>query len=447
MRGPQIPATVGVRLLIGVILSGTLSILDSTLVIPLLSSIGNDFDAGSETSWLVAGYLLTSTVTIPLWGRWLDLRGERSAMWVALLVFLIGTVVSMLAPSMLVVIIGRLIQGAGAGGIVPVGQAILSSRCVSDERARLQVYYNISYGAAAGLGPLIGGTLAVLSWRWSFAIVIPVILFTGFLLWGRLTTRPREVETRRFDGIGSALLTGSLALMLLGVERAWWTLLGVCTVIFVVFIVRSLHIKHGLIPASILRSRPNVAAAVMAFMIGFVQFALLTYLPSFSASVLPGVNSGLVVVPLTVFWMTLGAVAGMLALRVGTRLLAIVAAILSAAAGGCIVYSIAYVSLFSASVLAGLAAGLVLLPLLLLGQHAAPRDDVGAATSFFVLTRNFGGAAGASVVGVLLVTHEVQSTFTIVAFVGVAALLPALFLPSWGTERALLAARDGQIAA
>jgi len=434
-----------VRLLIGVILSGTLSILDSTLVIPLLSSIGNDFDAGSETSWLVAGYLLTSTVTIPLWGRWLDLRGERSAMWVSLLVFLIGTVVSMLAPSMLVVIIGRLIQGAGAGGIVPVGQAILSSRCVSDERARLQVYYNISYGAAAGLGPLIGGTLAVLSWRWSFALVIPVILVCGLLLWGRLTTRPREVETRRFDGIGSALLTGSLSLMLLGFERAWWILLGVGAAIFVAFIVRSLRIKHGLIPASILRSRPNVAAAVMAFMIGFVQFALLTYLPSLSASVLPGVNPGLVVVPLTVFWMTLGAVAGMLALRVGTRLLAIVAAILSAVAGGCIVYSVAYVSLFSASVLAGLSAGLILLPLLLLGQHAAPRDDVGAATSFFVLTRNFGGAAGASVVGVLLVTHEVQSTFAVVAFVGLAALLPALLLPSRGAERALLAARDGQV--
>jgi MFS family permease len=434
-----------VRLLIGVILSGTLSILDSTLVRPLLSSIGNDFDAGSETSWLVAGYLLTSTVTIPLWGRWLDLRGERSAMWVSLLVFLIGTIVSMLAPSMLIVIIGRLIQGAGAGGIVPVGQAIISSRCVSDERARLQVYYNISYGAAAGLGPLIGGTLAVLSWRWSFAIVIPVILVCGLLLWGRLTTRPREVETRRFDGIGSALLTGSLSLMLLGVERAWWALLGVGAVIFAVFIVRSLHIKHGLIPASILNSRPNVAAGVMAFMIGFVQFALLTYLPSLSASVLPGINPGLVVVPLTVFWMTLGAVAGMLALRVGTRLLAIVAAILSAVAGGCIVYSVAYASLFSASVLAGLSAGLVLLPLLLLGQHAAPRDDVGAATSFFVLTRNFGGAAGASVVGVLLVTHEVQSTFAIVAFVGVAALLPAFLLPSWGTERALLAVRDGQV--
>ena len=116
MTGSRIPASVGARVLIGVILTGTLSVLDSTLIVPLLTTIGAQFDGGSTVSWLVAGYLLTSTVTIPLWGRWLDLRGERDVMWTALAVFLVGTVVSMTAPSLEILILGRLVQGVGAGG-------------------------------------------------------------------------------------------------------------------------------------------------------------------------------------------------------------------------------------------------------------------------------------------------------------------------------------------
>ena len=142
MVASRIPPTVGVRVLVGVILTGLLSVLDSTLVVPLLGTIGHEFAAGSEVSWLIAGYLLTSTASIPLWGRWMDLRGERNAMWAALLVFAIGTVVAMLAGSLPLLILGRLIQGAGAGGLVPVGQAIVAARCTGEERARLQVFYN-----------------------------------------------------------------------------------------------------------------------------------------------------------------------------------------------------------------------------------------------------------------------------------------------------------------
>ena len=184
MIGSRIPPSVGTRVLVAVILTGTLSVLDSTLVVPLLTTIGDDLGGGSEVSWLVAGYLLTSTVTIPVWGRILDLRGERQVMWTSLIIFLVGTVAAVAAPSIEALIVARLIQGVGAGGIVPVGQAILASRCTSEERARLQVYYNVAYGAAAGLGPLIGGAIVNVSWRWAFALIIPIIFLAGALLIG-----------------------------------------------------------------------------------------------------------------------------------------------------------------------------------------------------------------------------------------------------------------------
>ena len=438
----RIPARVGARVLIGVILTGTLSVLDSTLVVPLLTTIGDDFGGGTEVSWLVAGYLLTSTVTIPLWGRWLDLRGERDVMWAALAVFFIGTVVSMTAPSLEILILGRLIQGVGAGGLVPVGQAVLAGRCTSAERARMQIYYNVAYGVAAGLGPLIGGALVAVSWRWAFALIIPVIVLAGALLFGRLHQKPRESESRHFDGVGSALMISGLTLLLLGIERGWWWALILGIVLTAVLVWHALRRKQGLIPGSLLTSRTIVATVIVALIIGFVQFSMLTYLPLLSRQSAPDINSGLVVVPLTVLWMTLGAFTGVLALRVGTRLLAVLSVILAALSAGAILVSTAYASLLVSSVFIGASAGLILIPALLLCQHAAPHEDVGAATSFMVLMRNFGGAAGAAVTAVLLADYGVRTAFGVLSVVAIAALLPSLLLPSPTRERSMLTARD-----
>lgn len=435
MTTKRIPESVGGPLLAGVILAGTLSVLDSTLVVPLLTTIGADFGGGSEVSWLVAGYLLTSTVTIPLWGRWLDLRGERIVLWSALGVFLTGTLVSMLAPSLLVLIVGRLIQGVGAGGVVPVGQAILAARCSSAERARLQIYYNVAYGAAAGIGPLLGGALVVVSWRWAFAVIIPFIALAGVLLVGRLRPRPTNVEVRRFDSMGSLLMIGGLALLLLGIERQWWWALLLGSVAVGFFIRHSMRRRDGLVPAGLLTSRTILAAVSLALLVGFVQFALLTYLPLLSQQVAPDLNSGLVVVPLTVLWMTLGAFTGILALRTGTRLLAVASALLTIASAVVVFVSTAYVALLLSALLIGAAAGLLLIPVLLLAQHVAPKEDVGAATSFMVLMRNFGGAAGAAVIGVLLVSDGVRPAFTVLFVVGLGALAFAMLLPSASDEK------------
>jgi MFS family permease len=426
--------------LIGVILTGLLSVLDSTLVVPLLATIGDDFAAGSEVSWLIAGYLLTSTVSIPLWGRWLDLRGERNAMWASLFVFTAGTVVAMLATSLPLLILGRLIQGAGAGGLVPVGQAIVAGRCTGEERARLQIYYNVAYGTAAGLGPLIGGALIAVSWRWAFALILPVIVISGALLWGKLTSRPSEAETRRFDAIGSILMTLGLTLLLLGIERSWWAALVAGALALAVFVWHALRRRDGLIPAGLLKSTTIMAACFVALVIGFVQFAMLTFLPLLSQDSAPGLNSGLVVIPLTLLWMTLGAFTGMLALRIGTRPLALASVLLATGASVIVVVSTAYPSLLLSSVLVGTSAGLVLIPVLLLSQHAAPRADVGAATSFMVLMRNFGGAAGAAVVAVLLEDGGTTLAFGVLAIVAAAAIVPALLLPSPSRERRILEA-------
>ena len=441
--GYRRPSGVSVRLLVGVVLAGTLSVLDSTIVVPLLSSIGEDLGGGSEVSWLVAGYLLASTVSIPLWGRWMDLRGERTAMWAAVSVFLLGTIVSAMAPSLGILILGRVIQGLGAGGVVPLGQAVLAARCSSSERARLQLYYNIAYGLAAGLGPLIGGALVSVSWRWAFWLIVPFTVAVMVTLWGQLKSTPIAGERKPFDGLGSAILTVGLTALLLGIERTTWWVAVVGVLALVMFVVRSRHRDGSLIPSSILTSRVVLACGLAGLVIGFVQFSFLTYLPLLAQKLDASMNSGLVVIPLTVLWMTLGAVAGRIALRTGSKPLVLISMVLAVAAGATVALWGALPSLFIAATLVGAAAGLALLPALLLAQAASPKADIGAATSMVVLMRNFGGAVGVAVTALALAHSSVSFTMWMLAAVALLGIVPALMMPGAGAERIIHAGKDG----
>lgn len=425
----RLPSSVSVRLFVGVILAGTLSVLDSTIIVPLLGTIGAEFGGGTEISWLVAAYLLASTVTIPLWGRWMDVRGERTAMWVALTVFLLGTAVCALAPSLLVLIAGRVMQGIGAGGIVPLGQAILAARCSSAERARLQIFYNIAYGTAAGLGPIIGGALIHVSWRWAFWLIVPFTVAVAVLFAGELSNTPRLGVVRPFDAVGSVLITIGLTLVLIGVERSWWWVLNAGVLFVAWFVLHALRSKHGLIPRGLLTSKVVMAASFVGLLIGFVQFSFLTYLPLLSAQLAPNLNSGFVVIPLTVLWLTLGAVTGVLAVKFGAKSLIGLSIIFGFLAGAIVATWFSLPSLFIASMLVGAAAGLALIPAMLLAQHAAPAEDIGSATSTMVLLRNFGGALGVAVTAVVFAGFGLSTAMWMLAGVAIVALVPFLVMP------------------
>ncbi len=431
------------RLLVGVILAGTLSVLDSTIVVPLLTTIAADLGLGSEASWLVSAYLLASTVTIPAWGRWLDLRGERTPFWVALSLFSLGTVAAMLAPDFAALVAARVIQGIGAGGVVPLGQAILAGRVDSTERAHLQIHYNVAYGIAAGAGPLIGGALVAVSWRWAFAVVLPFCAVVAWCLRGQLRAVPRRPGALEpFDWWGSALVTVGLTGLLLGVERgvAWLAALG--GLVLLLFIRRSLRHPRGLVPRALLTNRVVLACTGAAVLVGFVQFSFLTYLPALSQQTAPDLNPGLVVVPLTILWVTAGAFTAVLALRTGTRVLAVAAALLGTVAGLIVAVLTAYPSLLIAGVLVGAAAGLTLIPSLLLAQHAADGRDVGATTSLLVLLRNAGAALGVAITAVVLADRGSSAAFILLAVVAACGLIPALTMPGARREATIRRAAD-----
>ena len=208
-------------------------------------------------------------------------------------------------------------------------------------------------------------------------------------------------------------------------------------VVIAVFIRHSLRTTYALVPAGLLRSKIVMSCSLIGLLIGFVQFAFLTYLPLFSQHIAPQLNSGLVVVPLTVLWMTLGAITGILALRMGSKLMLLIAIVCAIAASLILVVWFAEPALFIASALVGAAAGFALIPALLLAQQASPLDDIGAATSTFVLLRNFGGALGAAVTAVVLAATSVTTSMVMLAFVAAVAVLPLVFVPGKHGDRNL----------
>ncbi|MBI2701654.1 MFS transporter [Mycobacterium gordonae] len=425
-------------LLAGMIMTGVVSVLDSTVVVPLLKSIGDEFGGGPQVAWLVSGYLLASTLTIPIWGRWLDLRGERDPMWAALGLFTLGTLLSCLATGFAGLVAGRVVQGMGAGGLVPLGEAIIAGRCTPSERARLQGQYNVAYGMAAACGPVIGGAVMGVSWRWAFALVLPFCAAAAWALRGQLLSRPAPViDLPPFDYRGSAVLTVGLFSVLLAVERfsCWVMLTGV--VLVGLFLRRTRTRTHTLIPAAVLVNRVVLGCTLAALAIGFVQYSYLTYLPELAHAAAHGMNSGLVAVPLTVMWMTVGSVSAVLALRVGTRAVVVAALVAGAAAGMLLLTSVSLPSLFGAAALVGAAASLGVLPALLLSQVSAGPPNLGATTSLLVLMRNFGGALGVST------TLAVNDDFGLTPSVGVlilvcaGGLLPVLWIPGPAAEAAL----------
>lgn len=446
------------RLVAGAVLSGTISVLDLTIVVPILTQIGADLGGGTAIAWLIAAYLVASTVTIPIWGRIMDVRGELVSMYASLAIFTIGTVIAVFAPNLWVLIFARVIQGIGVGGIVPIGQAVLASRCTKEQRAKMQIYYQVAYGIAALFGPLIGAALANTSWRWAFILVLPFCVVTAALFIGLLHSKPVDAEIKPFDTKGSVLLTISLVAILIGVERlssgSWWIPVIAFAIGVVLLPVLTRHLLSAddrVIPRGLLRNKTIVIASSIMLLVGFGQFAFLTYLPALAQGFNPDLNSGLSVVPLMLPYVLLGAASGFLALRFGSRGLAYAAGIGTIIASALVALSSTIPILFVGAFIMGIALAVTMIPMLLLCQHVAAAEVVGSATSLPVLTRNFGGALGAAVIAVCAdaftpaggaVTDGLTLAFWVVVAIGVVVVITAFALPNRKLEQALINARE-----
>jgi EmrB/QacA subfamily drug resistance transporter len=414
--------------ILGALLLGMLlAALDSTIVSTALPTIVGDLHGGSHLAWVVTAYLLSSTVSTPLWGKLGDQYGRKFFFQAAIVIFVIGSALSGFSHTMTELILFRALQGLGGGGLMVGAQTIIGDVVSPRERGRYSGLFGAMFGVATVIGPLIGGLcVTYLSWRWVFYINLPFGVLAFFVTGAVLPGSLRRVH-HAIDYLGSLTLSGAATLLILfaslgGISWSWGSdkSIGVLAggiVLVLLFLLVEHRAKEPVIPLKLFRSRVFNAASSIGFVMGFAMFGALTFLPIFLQDVknVSPTACGVRLFPLMFGLLAAAIVAGRLVTRwgrykifprVGTALMTIGAYLMSLIGehtGAWVVA--AYMFVF------GVGLGLIMQVLVVAVQNAVSYEDLGVATSSATFFRMIGGSFGTAVFGAIyanVLTHKLS---------------------------------------
>jgi predicted MFS family arabinose efflux permease len=281
----------------GVLLPLFMGSIDNTILATALPTIGHDLGNVYGLPWLITIYLLAATAAMPLYGKIADIRGRRFALYLALGAYMAGSLVCALAPSMIVLICGRALQGLGGSGLSTVAIIVLGDAAAPKERGPYYAYFSITYTTAGAIGPALGGSIAEhLHWSAIFWLNIPLGLAALWITSTVLRRLPRHERAHRLDVIGAILIvTASVSFMLglnLGGRSLPWLsppillLFATSLVLGLGFVWRLLTAPEPLIPIAILLD-PAVRWSVLASSLGWAAIGGLNiFLPMYLQSVL-----------------------------------------------------------------------------------------------------------------------------------------------------------------
>jgi EmrB/QacA subfamily drug resistance transporter len=295
----------------GLALAMFLGALNQTIVATALPTIGRSFGDFENLSWVVIAYLLTSTVVAPLYGKLSDIYGRRGMMLVALGVFMAGSAASAAAPSMLMLILGRGLQGIGGGGIVPLTQSIIADAVPPRERGYYQAYTGSVWIVAGAAGPILGGVIAEhLHWSMIFWLNVPLGLAAAMLSSRQLKLVPVHERAHKIDVTGAVLMMASAVTLLLaltwgGTRYAWlsqqiFVLLIAAVVLTAVFIWWVLRTPEPFLPVAVLSNPVMRAGCVTTACTQGVSIGLTIFVPLYYEMVhgLSASDSGLALIPI-----------------------------------------------------------------------------------------------------------------------------------------------------
>jgi EmrB/QacA subfamily drug resistance transporter len=417
MSSPIEPAP-RVRLIFGALmLVILLASLDQTIVATALPTIVGDLGGLEHLSWVVTAYLLASTITGPLYGKFGDLYGRKPTLQVAIVIFLVGSMLCGIAQNMPELISFRAVQGLGAGGLITTTIAVVGDIIPPRDRGRYQGIFGAVFGVSTIVGPLLGGFFVDnLSWRWIFYVNLPVAAVAMVVIGAVFHTRAERVE-HAVDYAGAALLAGGLSAVVLftslgGTTFAWSSsesivlaVLGV--VLLAVFLVAERRASEPILPLELFRNRIFSVCAGIGFIIGLALFGSVTYLPIF-LQVVKGQSptaSGLQLTPMMGGLLVTSIVSGRLISRfgrykpfpvAGTAVMTVGMVLLSRLD----IHSTGPYAALSMLVL-GLGLGMVMQVLVLAVQNAVDYRHMGVATSGSLLFRQVGGSIGIALFGAI----------------------------------------------
>ena len=411
------PAVPSIRLLFSaLLLVMLLSALDQTIVSTALPTIVGELGGLDKLSWVVTAYILSSTIAVPLYGKFGDLFGRKIVLQVAIVLFLAGSALCGLAQNMTQLVLMRGLQGLGGGGLMVISMAAVADVIPPANRGRYQGLFGGVFGLATVIGPLIGGFLVQhASWRWIFYINLPLGLF-ALLVIGAVFHSSNKRSQHQIDWLGAIYLSMALLCIILftsegGSVRAWsdpqlWCILAFGLVGIVGFIHEERLASEPIIPLSLFRNRSFLLCSLIGFVIGMALFYLQVVKEATPT------EAGLQLIPLMGGLLLTSIVSGRIISRTGKyRVFPIIGTLLGVV-GMVLLTRITIHSamwqlyLFTGVLGAGL--GLVMQVLVLAVQNAMPAQMYGVATSGVTLFRSIGGSIGVALFGAVF-THVLQS--------------------------------------
>ncbi|MBI3977631.1 MAG: MFS transporter [Chloroflexi bacterium] len=402
-----------VLLMAALVLGMALVALDTTLVGTALPTIVAELDGVALYSWLISAYLLTSTVTVPVYGRLADMWGRKPLFLWGIVLFVIGSALCGQAQSMLQLIAFRAIQGLGAGAVQPMAITILGDVFGVEQRARMQALFSAVWGTSGIVGPTLGALIVMLaSWHWIFYVSLPIGLLAFFLV-SRVYHERAAVQQRSVDVLGACLLTAGVSALLLALQQRAapnppaLPLDILAFVLLAVFLIVELRSSDPIVPLSLCR-RPVIGIGyLVGFLSGATQFGVSAFIPISVQGAMGGtaLAVGAVIAPMSIGW-PLGSIAsGRLVLRVGYKRVLIAGAIAT------LLGSLGLQTLTSSTqqpvamaivALIGLGMGLSSTPVIIAIQNAVDWNQRGVATALTQFSRSIGGSIGAALMGALL---------------------------------------------
>ncbi len=402
----------------GVLTGMFIAALEATVVGTAMPTVIASLGGLNRYSWVFSAYLVTSTVTVPVWGKLSDLYGRRLMYQIGIGMFLLGTLLSGFSTSMTQLIVFRAIQGLGAGALVPLGMTIIGDTFTLEERAKMQGYFSGVWGLSSIIGPVVGGFITdQISWRWVFWINLPVGVAAALII-GIALKEPKLGRKPTIDYAGAALLMVAISLLMLVMVEGGSSLetlfspvnillFGASIVLLLLFVRVENRAADPIIPFELFQNRTVSVSVIAGFLGGIAMFGAISFIPLFAQGSLgfSATEAGSLLTPLMLSWVTMSIVGGRLMLRFGYRPITIV---------GFTVLTVAFVLLsrFGRStpvfwlypnlMLIGAGLGLTMLTLLIAVQQAVEKTKLGIATSLNQFSRSIGGALGVAVMGAVL---------------------------------------------
>ncbi|MCG7342702.1 MFS transporter [Sporosarcina sp. ACRSL] len=403
--------------LISVMLAMFVGAVEATIVSTAMPAIAGELGGFSRYSWIFSAYLLMSTVTVLIYGKLADLFGRKPVFFVGLSIFLIGSILCGFATSMELLIIYRLIQGLGAGAVMPIATTIVGDIYTTEERAKIQGYLSSVWGVSAVSGPVIGGLIVqYMDWKYVFWVNVPL----GLLAMVGIYFFLHEPQTDRkvaIDYKGAVLLTASLSIILFWLVEGGQSftrfssisllLLLLGGALFALFIWIERKAEDPMMPFSIWKNPVILYANLVSLTTGVILIGISSYLPTYVTGVMEqsAMIAGFTLTAMSIGWPIASSVAGHLLIRFGTFSVSFAGGI-SLVAGSLMFIWMSGESgpLWAAlsSFFVGVGMGLTSTSFIVTIQGAVSREQRGSATAANMFMRNFGNTIGAAIFGAVL---------------------------------------------